>query len=80
MGPVPRSFQLQDYLPSGQQEKANALSRHSYLAPRHGDSTFDNQKQEILGPAQVQAMLVSDTPLDSRLIDTIRCREDFQLR
>ena len=47
--------------------KADALSRHSYLAPCPNDLAFDNQKQVILGPAR-QAMWVCDTPLDSRII------------
>ena len=57
----------------GKQEgKADALSRRSYVAPRPGDLAFDNKKQVILGPTRLQATWVSDTPLDSRIIETIR--------
>ena len=60
------------YRSSKQQGKANALSRRSYLAPRLGDSTFDIQKQVIMGLARLQATLVFDTPLDFGLIDVMR--------
>ena len=38
------------YRPGVQQGKADALSRRSYLAPRLGEPTFDNQKQVLLEP------------------------------
>ena len=42
-----------------------------YLGPRPDDPAFDNQKQVIHNPARLQATWVFDTPLDSRIIDTI---------
>ena len=60
------------YRPGKQQGKADALSWRSYLAPRPGEPTFDNQKQVILGPARLQATQVFGMPLDSHVIDTIR--------
>ena len=59
------------YRPGKHQGKADALSRHSYLAPRPGDPAFDNQKQVILGLAQLQETQVFGMPLDSHVIDTI---------
>ena len=59
------------YRPGKQWGKVDALSRRSYLACHPGDPTFDNQKQVILGPTQLQATWVFDTQLDSRIIDTI---------
>ena len=41
------------YRPGKQQGKADALSWSSYLAPRHGEPTFDNQKKLILGPTRL---------------------------
>ena len=55
-----------------QQGKADALSRRSYLASRHGEPAFDNQKQVILEPARLQATQVFGIPLDSHVINTIR--------
>ena len=60
------------FRPGKQQGKPDALSRRSYLAPRPGDPAFDNQKQILLGPSKLQATTVYATPLDSRLVDTIR--------
>ena len=60
------------YRPGKQKGKVDSLSRHSYLALCLGDPTFDNQKQVIMGPTQLQATWVFNTPLDSRIIDTIR--------
>jgi hypothetical protein len=59
------------------QGKANALSWRSYLAPRLGEPTFDNQKQVILGPARLQATHVFGMPMDSHVLDTIR--EDLKI-
>ena len=54
VGPIPRSFRLQN-CPGKQQGKADALSRRLYLAPRPDEPTLDNQKQVILGHARLQA-------------------------
>ena len=67
MGP---SFKI-TFLPGKEQGKVDALSRHSYLAPHHGDPAFDNKNQVILGPARLQATWVFDTPLDFHIINTI---------
>ena len=53
-------------------EGVNALSRRSYLAPRPGEPTFDNQKQVILGPIRLQATQVFGMSMDSHVVDTIR--------
>ena len=60
------------YRPGKQQGKADALLRRSYLAPRPGDTTFDYQKQVILGPTRLHTTRIFHTPLDSRIIDAIR--------
>ena len=60
------------YRPGKPQGKADALSRRSYLAPRPGEPTFDNQKQVILGPTRLQATQVFGMHLDSHIIDIIR--------
>ena len=60
------------FIRAKQHGKAIALSRRSYLAPRPGDPTFDNQKQVTLGPTWLRATSVFDTPLDSSIIDTMR--------
>ena len=52
------------YRPRKQQGKADALSQHSYLALHPDDRTFDNKKQVILGPTQLQETWICDTPLD----------------
>jgi hypothetical protein len=54
-----------------QQGQTNSLSQRSYLAPRAGDLTFDNQKQVLLGPAKLQATTVCNAPLGSSLFYTI---------
>ena len=58
------------YRPGMQQGKADALSWGSYLAPCVGEPAFDNLKQVLLGPAQLQATQVFCMPMDSH--DTIR--------
>ena len=62
------------YRPGVQQGKADALSRRSYLAPRPGEPTFDNQKQVLLGPDRLRLMTthVFEAPLDSSLLKSIR--------
>ena len=60
------------YRPGLQQGKADALSRRTYLAPRPGEAAFDDQQQILLGPARLQAVEVSDMPLDSNILNSIR--------
>jgi hypothetical protein len=52
------------FRPRKQPGQADSLSRRSYLAPRPGDSAFDNKKQVLLGPAKLQATTISNAPLD----------------
>ena len=63
------------YRPGSQQGKADALSR-TYLAAHLGEATFDDQKRILLGPAQLQAVEVSDMPVDSNILNCIR--QDIQ--
>ena len=59
------------YLGVQQAGTANTQSWCSYMASNLAKSTLDNQKQVILGPSRLQATWVCDTPLDSRIIETI---------
>ena len=65
------------YRPGSQQGKADVLSRRTYLAPCPGEATFDDQKQILLGPAQLQAVEVSHMPIDSNILNSIR--QDLQI-
>ena len=52
--------------------KAYALSQISYLTPHLGETAFDNQKQALLDPSQLQMVEISALPLDSSILDIIR--------
>ena len=64
------------YRPGSEQGKADALSQRTCLAPRPGEAAFDDQKEILLGPARLQAVEVSDVPVDSNILNCIR--QDLQ--
>jgi hypothetical protein len=41
------------YCPSSQQDHSDALLRRSYLAPKEGDTTYDQQHLVLLKPKQL---------------------------
>ena len=65
------------YRPGSEQGKADALSQRTCLAPRPGEAAFDDQKEILLGPARLQAVEVSDVPVDSNILNCIR--QDLQV-
>ena len=65
------------YRPGSEQGKADALSQRTYLTPRPGEVTFDDQKYILLGPARLQPVEVSDMPIDSTILNSI-C-QDLQI-
>ena len=52
--------------------KERQRSQRTYLAPRPGEATFDDQKQILLGPACLQAMEVWNMLVDSNIANSIR--------
>ncbi|MCO5566654.1 hypothetical protein L7F22_020332 [Adiantum nelumboides] len=61
------------YRPGHQQGKPDALSRRSYLAPKEGDASFDQQESVILKPEQLKLnAIISNAPEDSTFLTKVR--------